>query len=223
MAGADLLDLVVEPVQQGARRRRLQEPEVAQALVGLALDEQPLPGDDLELLPRREVDPVELGAGRARDLVEPRGHRLVADAEVVHPRERRLGAAQPGHGREEALGPGRAVEPEAMDERSDRRRVEQEGREHGPAGHGDEQVALGQRLGERDAAAQAAPDEDRLVATADGRDPRDALERRHQRHTASARATSTTTIASAIAPRSSTSRPGSMARPMSRNSSALAT
>ena len=60
-----LLDLVVDLVQQGARRRGSQQASVAQVLVGLALDEEAPARDDLALLFIVKRDTLKLLVRRA--------------------------------------------------------------------------------------------------------------------------------------------------------------
>ena len=165
-----------------------QEPGVAQALVGLALDEEAPARDDSELLLIGKLDVFEFLTRLALGGFELRGDGRVFEAELAQTVASRLYTREAGAGGQEPLGAAWLVEPEPMHERRYRRGVQEQGRENHTARHGDERIALGQRLGQgeregqSDPAAQPTPDQDRLVAPAHRRYAGEPLQRRDQRH-----------------------------------------
>ena len=113
---------------------------------------------------------------------------------------------------------------------ADRRRVDDQRRQHDPGGHRDERLLLGERRGDRerqrqgDAAAQPAPDDDQLVVDADRGDPRKPVDQPASRGRSPAAARSATAPTPiAISVRLSVIRSASITRPISRKSRPLAT
>jgi hypothetical protein len=130
------------------------------------------------LLMRRPLTRLQLGAGPG----------IGFQPEVGHFPPGRLDGRDAGDGHEIAVDPAGPVQAEAGHQPSNGGGVEQQGGQYDSTGQGDQQLPLGQLLGQCqgqrqcDAAAQPAPDEDGLVAPAQPRDMGQPLEQPDQRH-----------------------------------------